>query len=383
MNIKTRVKLYKDLEKKRGNPLIVYVTSQRGGAFGSMASDSINELIDQMRVLPEKMEAIDFLIESTGGDGLTAWRIAFLLRSKAKKVNILIPHSAYSAATMLALCGNEIIMGKYGCLGPIDPQITVRKKDGSIQQFAYEDIVAFLDFTKKEAGLTEQAYIESAFKILCDTVDPSALGLASRSSSQAVYIGEKLLQSHMENSEEKIQAKSIAEKLNKSFFSHGHSLSREEAKNIGLNVVEPDAETENIMWKIHESFNEELEARKPFNPISEFLSDPNAEPYLKSPPPLHLPSQIDPEVARQMMINHIQQQLSITTPDVVRELKYAFLESTRKASEFTVKTKILVTRTANMDFISNAVVLDGGWKSVEIKEEKNDKSVLEDKKKKQ
>ena len=91
--------------------------------LGLMAPDSINELTDQIQAIDgEEHEAIDLLIESIGGDALTSWRLISLLRTSFKKVNVLVPHSAFSAATLLALGADEIVMGRYGCLGPIDPQ---------------------------------------------------------------------------------------------------------------------------------------------------------------------------------------------------------------------------------------------------------------------
>ncbi|MQY59252.1 MAG: hypothetical protein GH144_06555 [Clostridia bacterium] len=38
-------------------------------------------------------------------------------------MRFLIPHTAYNAATMLALSGDEILMDDRSTLGPIDPQI--------------------------------------------------------------------------------------------------------------------------------------------------------------------------------------------------------------------------------------------------------------------
>lgn len=81
-----------------------------------MSRDTIEELIDQIELIPSSNKNIDLLIESNGGDGLAAWRLMSLLRGRFEKVSVLIPHSAYSAATMLALGGDEIIMGKYGTL---------------------------------------------------------------------------------------------------------------------------------------------------------------------------------------------------------------------------------------------------------------------------
>ncbi len=366
MNILIRADLYKKVEEKREHPLIVYVTSLRPGAPGSMAGDAVNEIIDQIQCLPADTTEVDFLIESSGGDGLTSWRIISLLRSRVEKVNVLIPASAFSAATILALGADEIIMGKYGSLGPIDPQITVLKKDGTAQQFAFEDILAFLEFAKKDVGLTEQSHIEAVFKLLCDTVDPSTLGFASRSSSLSISIGEKLLQMHTKTPEEKVKASAIAKQLNKSFFNHGHALSRNEAKTIGLNITDADPDLEILLWSIHESFETELDSRKPFNPIAEFLSDPAAAPYLQAPPPLHIPPQVNQQAALQILNTYINSQLGVVVPNVTREVKYAFVESSRCASEFYQKMKILVARTLDLKFVGSGVILDGGWRKVEV-----------------
>ena len=258
MGLEERIGLYRQIEERRGHPLVVYFTSQRTGAPGGMAGDVIPEFIDQMEAIQGDHDQIDILVESSGGDPLVAWRLISLMREKFNKITALIPYSAFSAATLLSLGCDDIVMGKYGNLGPIDPQMRVRKKDGSEHDFAYQDIVSYLDFVNKEAGLTEQAFTESAFKLLCDQVEPSVLGLSRRASALSVTMGEKLLQTHMTQAEDKIQAGSIAKKLNESYFSHGHALSRGEAKEIGLNIVEPNSDIEEFIWGVHQDIEEEL-----------------------------------------------------------------------------------------------------------------------------
>jgi hypothetical protein len=366
-----RVKLYKAIEEKRGNPLIVYVTSQRPGALASMAGDVIDELIDQVRAITKDTESVDLLIESTGGDPLTSWRVISLLRSSFKKVNVLVPHSAFSAATLLALGADEIVMGAFGTLGPIDPQITTRKKDGTTQQFGYEDVVSFLSFVREEGGITEQQYIKGAFEKLCEVVEPTVLGFAKRSSSLSISMGEKMLQMHMADPEKKSQAHSIAIKLNKSFFSHGHALGRKEAEEIGLNVVAPDDALEKLMWDVHTDFESELQTRVPFDALAEYLKDPLAAPLLQPPPPFNIPPQVanNQQLLFNLIQTYVNNQLNVTMPTVERELKHAFVESHRASSEFYARSRILVQRTLDMQFKGNMVVLDKGWRKVEIPEE--------------
>jgi len=362
-----RIDLYKKIEEKRGNPLISYITSQRKGAQGNMAGDMVDELIDQIQsveIAPDT--SVDLFIESMGGDPLVSWRVISLLRSSFNKVNVIIPHSAYSAATLLALGADEIIMGPYGCLGPIDPQIKTKKKDGSAQEFGYEDIASFLSFVKEEAGITEQEYIMSAFEKLCDVVEPTALGFAKRSSSLSIAIGEKMLKMHMTDPDKKTQAHAIATKLNKSFFSHGHSLGRKEAEEIGLNVSVPDTELEKLMWDIHMDFEEELQTRIPFDPLAEFFRNPESSPLLKSPPPISLPPQINQQISVQLLQDYINKQVNVVLPSVEKEIKYAFIESSRIASEWYMTTRILVQRTLDLKFNGNTVPLNSGWRRIAI-----------------
>lgn len=128
MSLVSRIQLYKEIEQKRGHPLIAYVTSQRANAFGQMGPDVMPEICDQVLVLPPKTKAVDVLIVSSGGDPMVAWRMISVLREKVKTISVLIPQSAYSAATLLALGANEIVMHPCGNLGPLDPQITINHR---------------------------------------------------------------------------------------------------------------------------------------------------------------------------------------------------------------------------------------------------------------
>jgi hypothetical protein len=331
-----------------------------------MAGDVIPEFIDQLQNLPENTNAVDLLIESMGGDPLVAWRVMSLFRERVKEISVLIPSSAFSAATLMALGGNEIIMGRYGCLGPIDPQTKVKRKDGTDAFVSYRDFVSYLDFYKNEAGLTEQAHTENAFKSLLEHVEPWMLGMGRRASSLSVTMAEKLLQIHMTGAEEKIKASSIAKNLNESYFSHGHAVGRTEARGIGLSIQDADAKLEKLMWGVHLDIEKELNIRESFNPIGIFLSDPQAGPYLKSPPPITIPPQTPPQLALQLIENYIRGQLNATIPDVSVELTYGLVESTRFASACQVKSKILLTRTLDLKFIASKVDLQVYWRTVPI-----------------
>ncbi len=117
---------YDDIESVRGRPLIVYASKFIDGTgqgapvlidFNDV--DGFTDLVNHIN----GSESIDVLIHSPGGRPDATERIVHILRSRFKEVNFLIPHSAYSAATMLALSGNSIVLHPSATLGPIDPQI--------------------------------------------------------------------------------------------------------------------------------------------------------------------------------------------------------------------------------------------------------------------
>ena len=117
---------YEEIEQYRGRPLLVYATKFLEGVLPGTPNfidlsdvDGFTDLINSVK----GNEAVDVLLHSPGGRPDATERLVGLLRNKFQEVNFLIPHSAYSAATMLALSGNHIILHPSATLGPIDPQI--------------------------------------------------------------------------------------------------------------------------------------------------------------------------------------------------------------------------------------------------------------------
>ena len=121
-----RFACYRDIEAERKRPLIVYYSK-----FLEVASINVPNLIDLNDIdgftdlvnSISASRAVDVLIHSPGGRPDATERIVNILRNQFDEVHFLIPHSAYSAATMLALSGNSITLHPSACLGPIDPQI--------------------------------------------------------------------------------------------------------------------------------------------------------------------------------------------------------------------------------------------------------------------
>ncbi len=251
MTLEDRIGLYEQIEEHRKRPLVVYDTSSRKNAHGNMAADVIPELLDQLRSVPADVKEIDLLVVSQGGDPSVAWRTICLLRERFERVGVLVPQSAFSAATLLCLGADEIVMHRYGNLGPVDPQVTVKRKNNNNEayemRFGYEEVISFIEFIRDHAHITDQAALTSIVGKLLDDTGTVPIGAAVRGSMLSLTLGENLLRMHMNGDGEAAKAKDIAEILNKKFYHHGHALGRSEAKAIGLKVADPDSKLEDLM----------------------------------------------------------------------------------------------------------------------------------------
>ena len=215
MTNEERVELYKKFETIRKKPVIVIYTSIRPNAPGIIAQDIIPHFIKQIERIPKDVDEVDLIVISNGGDPTASLKIISLLREQFTKITIFIPYSAYSAATLIALGCNEIYMHPYGNLGPVDPQISIPKKNpqGIGLSFSAEDIQHYINFIKDDIGIKKEPGLEAGLNLLCDEVSPTSIGFTRKSIKLSHSMGRKLLMMHMFN-EEKV--KSIIEELNSS-----------------------------------------------------------------------------------------------------------------------------------------------------------------------
>jgi ClpP class serine protease len=113
------------LQAARGNHLLIaYVTSTRQNHEIQIADDAFRLIYDHLEAGKETAKnGVDLFIYSFGGSGTVPWRVVSLIKQYCDKFSILVPNHAFSAATLMALGANEIVMHKMGCLGPIDPSV--------------------------------------------------------------------------------------------------------------------------------------------------------------------------------------------------------------------------------------------------------------------
>ncbi|MFC5861790.1 hypothetical protein ACFPT7_05760 [Acidicapsa dinghuensis] len=373
MSLDKRIALYQQIEAYRKRPLIVYVTSKRKGVVSMMSSDAIPCLIEQIDKLPPETKEVDFLIVSFGGDPMVAWRISSLLRQRVDKVSVLIPQSAYSAATLVALGANEIMMHPNGNLGPIDFQIVMEDASGQSRSYSTEDISAFLDFVREKLKLTDQEHIRTLFEKTCQEVGSLGIGFTARSSKLAEDMGGNLLAEHM-NSGETGQAKihAIIDHMNRKFQSHGYPVNRKEAKNIGLNV-QSDSTLDALMWQAWLLLEEELKEREPFDPICELLNSSEASKLLAPVPQLDVPLCATATGHYNTTLSDLNNAVTSKVEPVDYGYTDAIVESPRVAFAHKVKGKILSHRTPDMQIRYNVLVKSSVWENLPVQSQRKER----------
>lgn len=346
-----RLSLISEIERLRSSKVICYLTSTRQNSNAQMAEDAVRVFFDHLLAFPQRpIEKIDIYLCSNGGQGVVPWRLISLLREFAKKIGVLIPYRAYSAATMLALGADEIVMHPFAEMGPIDP--TVSNDYNPVDEFtkqrlgiSVEDVKAYIGFVKDSVGIKHDDELIKAVEILANKVHPLALGNVERFVAQSRMIARKILLTHMTEDKSKHEIDETIETLASKLYFHGHPINRKEAKDeLRLKVTHPDPVLESIMWELYLNFERDLHNRDVFDPMAEIYNQ--------------VPPFVAPAQGQQAMPPIVPIGFQIT-----EEGPLAIIESVPLSTSFETKRRFVVVGAGpQLEPIVRAEVLSQGWK---------------------
>jgi hypothetical protein len=349
MSRSARKELIEKLQVARGNRLVIaYVTSTRENQEIQIGDDAVRIIYDHLEANKESVaNGIDLFIHSNGGSGTAPWRIVSLIRQYTKKLSVLVPHHAFSAATLLALGANEIVMHKMGCLGPIDPSVANifnpphPMAPGQPARISVEDVTAFFKLVKDDVGITHEDELVKALTALTDKIHPLALGNVQRSHHQSRLIARKLLKLHMPKESQEHEIESLIDSLKSNLFYHGHPINREEAKvDLKLKVVTPTANVELAMWNLYLEYERDLKLREPFVALRELeLKEASNPPQVPLVPGSPQPGTAIGPIGMPMML---QSQLGAKPSTKLDPILGAYIESVARADAF--RTELAVSR---------------------------------------
>jgi ClpP class serine protease len=208
-----RAQAIRAVEKLHGARVITMIHRQeKRSLFGFAVARHIDledaqTIIAAIKSTPEDMP-IDFVIHTPGGLVLAAMQIARAVEAHKAKVTVYVPVYAMSGGTLIALAADEIVLGEFSVLGPIDPQIAglpgasiIKARDSKPVESVFDLTLVLADVAEKALAQVKQGAVE-------------------------------LLTPRMERS----AAEALAAKLAGGHWTHDYALTAQEARALGLPV---------------------------------------------------------------------------------------------------------------------------------------------------
>ena len=208
-----RMQAIRAIEKANGSRVITMIHRQeKRSLFGFNVSRHI-DLEDAQTIIAAIKETpperpIDIVLHTPGGLVLAAMQIARAVEAHPAQVTVYVPVYAMSGGTLIALAADEVVLGEFSMLGPIDPQIAGLPAASIVRARDSKPIEHVFDLTLVLADVSEKALAQ---------VKRGAVELLTPRLDQAT-------------------AEKLAEKLAGGHWTHDYALTAQEATELGLPV---------------------------------------------------------------------------------------------------------------------------------------------------
>jgi ClpP class serine protease len=208
-----RAQAIRAIERGHATRVITMIHRQeRAGLFGFSVARHI-DLEDAQTIIAAVKDTpadvpIDLILHTPGGIVLAAMQIARAVEAHPAKVTVYVPVYAMSGGTLIALAADEIVMGEFSMLGPIDPQIAGLPAASIVKARDSKPIADVFDLTVVLADVSEKALAQvkrGAVELLTPRMDQAA-------------------------------AEALADKLAGGHWTHDYALTAKEATELGLPV---------------------------------------------------------------------------------------------------------------------------------------------------
>jgi hypothetical protein len=261
-------KLITQIQTIRHSKVVAYITGDRQPIGAMIAEDAVRSLYEHLLSVGQSTK-MDLLLYSRGGDVSVPWRIVSMFREFCDDLSVLVPYKAHSAATLVSLGADRIIMGKKAELSPIDPtlrKMTIGEITGPPQEISVEDVNSYISFIRERANINDQSALAQMVSILANNLAPLTLGSVNRQNSHIRLVARKLLTSRKEKLDE-AKINSVIDTLTEKIYSHGHAIGRKEAQEIGLPIEIPEESLESTVWNLYLKYEDFLKLAEPLDPL--------------------------------------------------------------------------------------------------------------------
>ncbi len=232
-----------------GGPVITYWNNP----MGSVCHNDVVALYEILGKLG-KQETLYLFLKSAGGTGQASLRLVNLLRQYCTRLVALVPLECASAATMIALGANEILMGPMAYLTAVDTSLTHAlspvDRDNDRVSVSLDELTRVIRLWQNEqqAGSKENPY-----QALFEHVHPLVIGAVDRAESLSIMLCKELLAFHMND---EAAAAQVANTLNSKYPSHSYPILFEEARRIGLKAGYMPPQVNTLLLELNECYSE-------------------------------------------------------------------------------------------------------------------------------
>lgn len=232
-----RQDLIRKIEAEMDTSLICFICGHRA----QIERDDIAGFVDLLHnISPGKK--VSLLLQTPGGDVDAAEKILALLRAttgfvedyknfemSSAKLKIVIPDSAKSAGTLIALGADALVMGDTSELGTIDPQVWLWDSNGNE---VCHSIVTYLDSYKLRADEFRKNPSDPVASAMIQKFDPAVIRKYEMILQRAREFAERQLERRGKNFTEITSALLSTEK----WPSHSQMIGWHDAQKLGLDI---------------------------------------------------------------------------------------------------------------------------------------------------
>lgn len=221
------------------------------GPNSEITKDDIPPIADLLHAV-DASENVDLLLQSPGGDIDITEKIVGMLRHRSNSLRVIVAESAKSAATLIAIASDAIVMGYTSELGPIDPQVFITSPSGEPM---YRPAHSFLDgFEEIKRDVKETGELSPAYLPMLQHYDPALLDYCRKAIERARIFAEGWLNRYQCTGNPE-KAEQIAKDLGdvKKHLSHGAVIDHTAATNLGLKVeyLPPTDPLWEAIWRLY------------------------------------------------------------------------------------------------------------------------------------
>jgi ClpP class serine protease len=208
-----RAQAIRAIEKSHASRVITMIHRQEKRSLFGFAVARHIDLEDAQTIIAAIMDTpddmpIDLVIHTPGGLVLAAMQLARAVEAHKAKVTVYVPVYAMSGGTLIALAADEIVLGEFSVLGPIDPQMAGLPAVSLVKARDAKPIERVSDLTLVLADVGEKALAQ---------VKQGAVELLTPRIEQAT-------------------AEALAAKLAGGHWTHDYALTANQARALGLPV---------------------------------------------------------------------------------------------------------------------------------------------------